>query len=584
MTLWVKRSRSGRLPASATSARFAFVGATLVFVWTTGAFGQGQLPDVAPLGGAPQPGQQGQQGEPPPEDQPETHAAPGGTDSTLPEGDEPTLPEDPLEMSEQTREHIGTDGDPEARGTGDEADRSFYGLYYSEEAGEYRYRVAFPIWAERTKPSETDPTITDRASLYGGLYYNRRSASHRDDILFPVAWNLQNPLEKSRTTVVGPFVNRRAPGESDDWLLPLYATGTRKAGGYTLIPPLLTSLKSDEDGGFNLVGPAYCSWTGGQQCDTRTAQDIDLGVAPLYFFGQNRHSLYEIVTPLLHYYHYDARYRTWLNIYGPSFRQHKVDRDLFHLIPFYWSIWGEDERHTTVAPLFHYGHKGEKENLLITPLFLNKNSEEGANTFVTWGYARHRGATELDMVSPLFWHHRDPRIGLDRKLLLPFLYTNTSPREEHSVFFPFWSHRDRYGISESTWVTPAFNYTTHQRGWSLALNPILYLGKDGHSSHTVVAPVFFDFANARRRTTVGLPFFARVNTLDTTHQVIGNTYYSERRYKNGTDWEFHVLPFFSYGQSPRGHFWNVLFGLSGYTRDGTSSEIRALWIPIELSK
>jgi hypothetical protein len=32
---------------------------------------------------------------------------------------------------------------------------------------------------------------------------------------------------------------------------------------------------------------------------------------------------------------------------------------MFHLFPFYYSLWGKDERHTTVLPFFHYGHKGD---------------------------------------------------------------------------------------------------------------------------------------------------------------------------------------------------------------------------------
>lgn len=541
---------------------------------------QGQLPEVAPLGARPQ----GQPQQPPP-GVPETHAAPDGDESTLPEGNEPTLPADPLAMSDLARERIGSDAEPETLGTPKDAKRQFYGLYYNEEAGEYRYRVAFPVWAERTMPSEADPTITDRASLYGGLYYTRRGAENRDTIAFPIYWNLENPLEESRTTIAGPFVNRRTPTESDDWFLPLYATGRREVGGYTLIPPLLTSLHRDEEGGFNLVGPLFCDWEGSASCDPRTAHDIDLGLAPFYFFGQNKKRLYEVVPPLGHYYRYELRSQNWLNVWGPYFRQHRGERELFHLIPFYWSIWGAAERHTTVFPFYHYGH-GENGSLFITPFFLNKHSESGADTFVTWGYARHRGPTELDMITPLYFHHRDPRIGLDRKLFFPFLYTNTSPREEHTVFFPFWARKLRYGVSDTLWVTPVVRHSDFIRGWSLAVNPLLYVGDDGNSWHRVVAPLTFDFGSPRGRTTIIPPLlFARIDKPETLHQVAGLTYYSERRYGSTgqKEWQFHLLPLFSYGRSPSGHFYNFLFGLTGYTREGTMSKLRLLYIPIKLS-
>ena len=66
-------------------------------------------------------------------------------------------------------------------------------------------------------------------------------------------------------------------------------------------------------------------------------------------------------------------------------------------------------------------------------------------------------------------------------------------------------------------------------------------------------------------------------------QLVGNVYYHETKLSTGLDWEIHVFPFFSYGETPDGHWWNVLFGLAGYTRRGELSKMRTLWIPITLS-
>jgi len=544
---------------------------------------QGQLPDVAPIGAQPSKKPQG-----PPPGTPETHAA-AGEESTLSTGDEPALPADPLAMSDETKAQIGSDYDPDTAKNKGPIDRRFYGLYYSETSPTERYRLVFPLWAERIKtlPSAepNGPPVRDRASAYGGFYYNRRGPQNRDDILFPIFWNLENPMLGSRTTVVGPFVNRRTKTETDDWLLPLYATGTREHGGYTLIPALLTSLHATENGGFNLVGPSFCSWSGGERCDTRTATSIDLGIAPFYFFGQNQRRLYEVVPPLLHYYGYQARSESWLNVWGPYYRQRKGERerDLFHLLPLYYSIWGKDERHTTVLPLFHYGYKGE-ENLLITPLFMNKVGENGAKTFVTWGYARHRGPSELDMITPLYWAYRVPSIGLNRKLVLPFLYTQTSPRENTVVFFPFFSDKLRFGVSRSTWVTPIFNFHTHERGWSMALAPLLFFGRNNESHHRIVAPLYFDFESRVSRTTVGFPLFWRFAAPTTTSTVVANVLHRVRRSPAGNEWEFHFMPLFSMGKSPDGHFWNLLFGFAGYTQKGTASTMRLFYLPVELSR
>ena len=60
--------------------------------------------------------------------------------------------------------------------------------------------------------------------------------------------------------------------------------------------------------------------------------------------------------------------------------------------------------------------------------------------------------------------------------------------------------------------------------------------------------------------------------------------YRERKVPGGSDWEFHFFPLFSFGQSPVGHWWNVLYGLAGYSREGAASKMKLLYIPITLSK
>src|SRR5690606_13647460 len=74
--------------------------------------GAQDLPELAPLNAGPPRG--GGDGAPPPSDMPETHAASGGAETTLPTGNEPSLPADPLKFSTKTLETIGSDGDPDS--------------------------------------------------------------------------------------------------------------------------------------------------------------------------------------------------------------------------------------------------------------------------------------------------------------------------------------------------------------------------------------------------------------------------------------------------------------------------------------
>ncbi|HVR20802.1 MAG TPA: hypothetical protein VMS65_13925 [Polyangiaceae bacterium] len=567
--------------------RSAALGAVVTFFATLGVAqdqmgpglmpGFGQSPGGQPEGAAPKPKKN--------PDEPELHAAPGASDQVVAPGGEPSLPESPLAIKEGTLERIGSDLDPDWEDHGRElkTTHEFYGPYYEEHSDRYSFKLAFPVWAERKQPSLGDASVTDRASLYGGLYYNRRSADRSDDIFFPLFWNMVDERKKARTTVIGPIVNRVTPDERDNWVAPLFFSGKRKHGGYTVIPPLLTYSQTDGRGGLDIVGPLFCSYKGGSHCDSRTAEDMDFGVAPLYFYGQSPEVKYEAIPPLLHYYRYNDRDLSWLNAWGPYWREHTQKRDMLHLLPLYWSIWGKNERHTTVLPLFHYGWH-DKAWLFANPLFLMGEGEKGEDTFVTWGYARYRGRTTLDMITPLYWHYTDPDIELDQKLLFPFLFSRTSPRESTQAFFPFWAHSERYGVSETTFITPLFQHTHGVRGWETNLHPLLYVGRSATSTHTVLAPILFDFADPKSRTTVVVPAFFRFATEDSVSQLVGNVYYHEDKHSTGgSDWELHVFPAFSYGHTPDGHWWNVLYGLAGYTRRGNLVKVRAAWIPIVLS-
>jgi len=512
----------------------------------------------------------------------ELHAAAGASDTVLGSGSEPSLPTNPLTLSKPTWERIGTDVllDEQQTGRAPEVTRRFYGLYYSEHSGRQRLQLTLPpIWANRKQPSRTNAQVTDDASVYGMFYYRRRSAERADDVLFPLFWNLRDPTKGERTTVLGPFVNRRSPSGRDDWFAPLYFTGRHEDRGYTLIPPLLYYQDWSKKGGFTLAGLGFCSWKGGDRCDTRTAKAIDFGIAPFYFYGQSSEKAYELIPPLIHYYNYDDRDLSWVDTWGPLYRSHTQERDLLHVAPIYWSLWKPGARHTTIFPLFHYGYE-KNAWLLANPLFVLARGEKGESTFATWLYARHRGRTELDMITPLYWDYRDPDTGLTQKLLFPFLYSRVSPRESTQAFFPFWVHKDRFGISKTTWVTPLFQHTHDLRGWSTKLYPLFYFGRNGKQSHSIIAPFFFDFAGTESRTTVAFPIYWRFSDLNNITHVVGNVYYHERKLHAGKEWEIHTFPAFSYGSTPQGHFFNLFYGFAGYTRRGSETTVRLLWIPI----
>ena len=529
-------------------------------------------PGGALPGGGPAPTQPGKGG------QPETHAASGGeTPAALPT-EEAQLPEDPNAVPEQLEDLLDSDFDPEFEtGRTDDVDRQFYGLYYREQSGSYSFTSVFPpLWMERRQGD-------DRASLYGMLYYNRRSENYDADVLFPLFWNMRD--HDTKTTVVGPVMHRDHPEGHDNWFAPLYFEGSAGDGHeYLHIPPLLTFHQRTNRDGFSMAGPLFCDWKGGSRCDNRTADEIDMGIAPLYFYGRDDRSEYEVIPPLLHYYSYEEKGEEELDVWGPLWMERSRTGGVVNVLPLFWHNWtGENEAHTTVLPFVHYGYKGTS-HLLATPLFVDREDEEGAHTFATYLYARHRGRTELDMYTPLVWLYRDPDVQLDRQVVFPFFYRNESNRSSDLAVFPFFATFERYGISNDLWITPLFRHKTSLTGWETDIFPLFYFGRENRSTHLVVAPILWDFASPKSRQTVVFPFYWRFSDREGVNQLIGNTYYQEEKVRGGTDWQFHLFPFFSYGESPSGHWWNFLYGIAGYTREGTMSKMRLMYIPIKLSE
>lgn len=510
--------------------------------------------------------------------QPETHAAPGSGDETIPKttSGEPQLPENPLEIDPITKKHLGSSADE-----GDvplDPRRTTYKIYppyFEEKSQDYRLRTVFPFWLERKLPGDT-------VTQAGLVFHRRRSTRHDADVVFPFFWRWRE--DQDRTTIVGPVGRHVGPAGTDTFVAPFVFYGTRADGSYLNIPPLLTFLKSDKYGGRNIAGPGFCFWRGGQTCNPETADAIDYGLFPFFFAGKNEQARYEIAPPLLHYYRYTELDQSWLNVWGPVVRAHWQGLEAFHVAPLFFHLWGKNEDHLTIPLLlFHRGHEGNKK-LLVTPFFVNRRGEKGEKTFVTLLYAHHQGRTELEMITPFYWRTHDPDIGQTRRLVFPFYYRATSPRDDDLAIFPFYGHFRRHGLRETTFVTPFVQHTTSITGWETNIHPLVYIGRDRQHSHTVVAPFFWDFVTPTSRTTIGFPIYWRLADKSSVTQVVLNTYYTEKKLRNGTDWTFHLLPLFSYGETPNGHHWDVLFGLAGYKRRGAETTMKLFWYPIKLSE
>ncbi len=526
---------------------------------------------------------------------PQRGGAPGGDDDdqTSPSArptSEPTAraPSDPLAVPEAVQGRIGTDSDltpPPAEGY---TTRRFMGLYESR-TGDTRVRLLPPLYLEHTRG--LDPATgastdrTDRESLAGLLFYQRRSPKLDADVLFPLAWRVRD--RENHVFALGPIAHREAPGEHDNWLAPIVFEGKRKTGGYFHSPVLLTTSHWDDKGAFTLAGPYFRD---------RTGSDVDWGVAPFVFHGDNgdvdARKTYTLIPPLLYFNRKRELSQESLTVVGPVISTESPKRSVFDVAPLLFYIKGKPETggvketHLTLFPLFHYGESPEQK-LLVLPGYLRRVTRT-ADTMLTPFYSHattRNGATSLHVAGPIlpvFYRKTDTDIGFKSLGIFPFYYGSNSPTGE-ALWTPLFARFESYNVARTYWAFPNIVYSRDTKGWETDIHPLVYVGRSGQDSHTVLAPVFWDFASPKSRTTIGFPLYWRFadNEAGTTLQVAGNTLYRERRRAGGgKDWEFHVLPLLSFGETPTGHWWNVLFGLAGYDHDEGVSKIKAFWLPI----
>jgi hypothetical protein len=574
--------------------RLAWLAAVLVLATSSTAAAQGLGGNRGGAGGRQQPKAQ-QPRAPTPEEEEEVHNA-------YVRASEPEIapPSSPLAVSPDIAARIGSDyssGPPSPEGP---LQRGIELPFYVERRGDYQLRLLPPFVIEQTRglhdPSQDRygvPQSKDTEGLYGMVYYQRTSPKLDMHVVFPGFWHVHERDEhgdpKNDVVVAGPLVHREAPFENDNWLAPLVFEGARKDGGYVHMPLLLTTSHWGEKGAFTMVGPYFRD---------RTGSDVDLGIAPFFFHGDNgsidgNRRVYTLIPPLLTYHSEHELDSSTFTLVGPVISKSDTKRDVFDVAPFYFHISGKPatggvvEEHTTLLPFFHYGRDPD-QSLLVLPGYYRRVTKNADTLLSLFGYSHaetHNGATSLTAIGPivpLYWTYRDTELGVHAFALAPFFYNSSSPAG-HDWLTPLVGHFETYAQTRTTWLFPTFTFNTNTHGWENDLHPLVYVGRNGDASHTVIAPFFWDFASPEGRTSIGFPFYWRFaeGKDESVLQVAANSVYIQKRVAGGNDWQFHFAPLFSYGEDPRGYFWNVLFGLAGYSHHGTETQTRVFWIPFD---
>ena len=528
------------------------------------------------------------------------NAAPAGDPDDDPRGGRNAQqpdPVDPLAIPPEAKDRMGV-GDENVR-PGAVGPSSWRLRPYYETRGDYRLRLVPPLYLEHTRglPQKDQPAGTvsspDTEGLYGLLYYRRRSLHVDADVVFPLAWRFRE--DQRSTLVLGPFVHQEDAKTADhrathaNWFAPLLFEAKQKDGGYFHLPIALTLTAWSKKHAFTMIGTYF---------RRRDDRNVDEFLFPLFLHADNhdqdgaRTSF--TLAPLGLFYKRDRELDdSHLTVIGPVFRSSTPKRNVFDVLPFFWHIQGKpetggvQESHTTLLPFFHYG-RSEDKSLFVLPGYLRRvtrTSDTMLSPFVSFSTGR-KGKTSLfaaGPVVPLVMRYKDLDTGLRWTGVFPFVVSEHSPRG-YTLATPLFATDKNYGVNHNTWVFPNVAWGTSNKGWHAEFVPVVWAGRSGQSSHAVVAPLFWDFASPKSRTTIGFPVYWRFANPETraVTQVVGNTVYVERHVRGGQDWQVHVVPVFSYGKSPTGHFWNVLFGLAGYTKQNDDAYVRVLWIPFHV--
>ena len=277
---------------------------------------------------------------------------------------------------------------------------------------------------------------------------------------------------------------------------------------------------------------------------------------------------------------------------GPVIVQSSAKRSVFDIAPLFFNIQGKPESggvresHTTLFPLFHYGYDPDS-SLFILPGYYRRVSRT-ADTLLSPFFSQaetRNGATSLTAIGPvvpLWWNYRDRDLGIHAWAIAPLFYTSDSPAG-HDWLTPLVGRFETYGESQTWWIFPTL--TISERPARMVRRP---------SSHRLHRPQRRLVAHRAGAHLLGLrepegPLDGRVPAVLALRGHVGrlgrpgrrqHALPAEARRRRDRLVSSTCCPLFSYGEHPDGYFWNILFGLAGYSRDGASSQVRALWLPI----
>jgi hypothetical protein len=511
-------------------------------------------------------------------------------------------------------------------------------FFYRERDGEGARRdlgVLPFYWYFRSAKGES-------ADVVFPAYWRFRGPRFKTDIVLNTHWNRSDhgynfgfsPIlylgkdtrDDSSYQVVPPLFWRFTEGDNAFLLAGIYYDSTRGEDYDRGLPPLFFAGRERYKTYFVLFPPLYWRFT-----DEIAYKTTNL--VPPFFFNTREFGWSFGFMPLL----YLARDRDWDTTlvtpfyFGNRWQEKDKTGEVLgegrsHYIPPLLTYWRRAPRLTQggVGPLYHwYWNKGDYLKM-FTPL--------------VWLFGNDRTDDDALLIPPLLYRRTSP-VADDTMVGLIYWNFHEHFKERTFAIAPFFAHNwNLYETHWRTWVAPSFDFGKQPGGYHVRLHPLFYLGKKPRSDHFVLAPLVWKFRDeedddlvvfpfywrfrdllhhdsarvvfplwwqfdddrketqnrivfplvwdfndlgAANRTTVIPPFFFRDRDRRSTMTGVLNFIWHKGSIKGNPFWTFKFFPFIHFGHppAPEGAYWSVLGGLAGWRRQGSSKQLKLLWIP-----
>ena len=469
---------------------------------------------------------------------------------------------------------------------------------YHEQRGDYRFRIAPPFLFEqrawRQRPGRRRSTAS------------RGTEDHRGPLrpaLLPAALAARSTWTSSsrrsgacatgrhHVVVVGPLVHREAPGENDNWLAPLFFSGAPPGRRLLPLARAPDDLALGRQGRVHArrpvlpqphAGPTW-TWASRRSSSTATTATSTATAGPTRSSRRSSSITREHELDV----EQDDRRR------APSSPQTNPKRSVFDVAPFYFHIVGQarDRRR----------RRGAHDALSVLPLRLHARPVAlRVARLLPARDARRRHACHASLLA------RDDADGATssrpRGPVVPFAgttaTTTSASRVRRRAVLLHVRQPDRARLAdaarrplrdvrllEDDVDLPEPHLHDHEGELGAAFTRSSTSGADdGHVPHRRRA----DLLGLREPGARARPSASRSSGGSPTHRTTRSSRSRPTRSTSrsgspaGPTGSFTSLPLFSYGENPQGYFWNVLFGLAGYERDGAIARAKAFWVPFQV--